>query len=33
MSKILIMGFVSAKIDEQKTDETKQKVVELVNKL
>ena len=25
------MGFVSAKIDEQKTDETKQKVVALAN--
>jgi hypothetical protein len=27
------MGFVSAKIDEQKTEETKQKVIELVGKL
>ena len=27
------MGFVSAKIDEQKTEETRQKVVELVGKL
>ena len=27
------MGFVSAKIDEQKTDETKQKVVELASSL
>ena len=27
------MGFVSAKIDEQKTEETKQKVIALVNKL
>ena len=27
------MGFVSAKIDEQKTEETKQKVIELANKL
>ena len=27
------MGFVSAKIDEQKTAETKQKIVELVDKL
>ena len=27
------MGFVSARIDEQKTDETKQKVVELASKL
>ena len=27
------MGFVSAKIDEQKTEETKQKVVELASKL
>ena len=27
------MGFVSAKIDEQKTEETKQKVVALANKL
>ena len=31
--KVENMGFVSAKIDEQKTDETKQKVVELANKL
>jgi hypothetical protein len=27
------MGFVSAKIDEQKTEETKQKVVALVGKI
>ena len=27
------MGFVSAKIDEQKTEETKQKVIALANKL
>jgi len=27
------MGFVSAKIDEQKTEETKQKVTALVGKL
>ena len=27
------MGFVSAKIDEQKTEETKQKVIALVGKL
>ena len=27
------MGFVSAKIDEQKTEETKQKVIALVNAL
>ena len=27
------MGYVTAKIDEQKTEETKQKVMELVNKL
>jgi hypothetical protein len=26
------MGFVSAKIDEQKTEETKQKVIELAGK-
>ena len=31
--KVENMGVVSAKIDEQKTDETKQKVVELANKL
>ena len=27
------IGVVTAKLDEQKTDETKQKVIELVNKL
>ena len=27
------MGAVTAKIDEQKTEETKQKVIELANKL
>ena len=27
------MGFVSAKIDEQKTEDTKQKVIALANKL
>jgi hypothetical protein len=27
------MGYVTAKIDEQKTEETKQKVMELVSKL
>ena len=27
------MGYVSAKIDEQKTEETKQKVIELAGKL
>ena len=31
--KVGNMGFVSAKIDEQKTEETKQKVVELAGKL
>ena len=31
--KVENMGFVSAKIDEQKTEETKQKVVELAGKL
>ena len=31
--KVENMGFVSAKIDEQKTEETKQKVIELAGKL
>ena len=31
--KVENMGFVSAKIDEQKTEETKQKVIELASKL
>ena len=31
--KVENMGAVTAKIDEQKTDETKQKVIELANKL
>ena len=31
--KVENMGFVSAKIDEQKTEETKQKVIELVGKM
>ena len=32
-TKVENMGFVSAKIDEQKTEETKQKVIALVNAL
>ena len=31
--KVENMGFVSAKIDEQKTEETRQKVIELAGKL
>ena len=33
IGSLLIMGMVTAKFDEQKTDETKQKIVALVEKL
>ena len=33
MKILILQGFVSAKIDEQKTEETKQKVVALVGKI
>ena len=33
MKILILQGFVSAKIDEQKTEETKQKVIALVGKI